>query len=270
MRHHWPSTDPRQLRIIILGALVLLAAVWSPAAGQSASQEDSLQNPSSPSLQAIPTEPTPSPLSSPTFGLAESHLQKLATKRGRQRKISGGLSLGIGTGMAVIGGILLSEADGTNSFGDALNTYLGQYYLLIGVSGVVIGTVTLAVPSPQEKSYREVLNYGDQLEREQQAEKELYDLARKAKVNRVIGSVVTGTILTALVLSDDSSSDMDLWIPLMAGSLIFNFARKSLEERTLQAYLEEKRNDAGSKLSMDLGAGPTPGGGGVVQLRLRF
>lgn len=248
-------------------SLLLLATGWNPLFAQQSAETQSY--PVLDSLQ-IPVDLKTANIKPSSLGLAEGYLGELATKRGRQRKLLGGLSLGFGTGMAVIGGLLLSDADGEDTFSDAINSYYGQYYLTSGILVIVAGTIRLAIPSQQEKRYQGVLNYEDQLLRERQAEKELYELAKKARKGRVISSIFSAAGLTYLLFSRDNNSDSDFFIPIMAGSLIYSIGLKSLEERSLQQYLEEKAAYDRPKFSMELGAGPTTGGGGVVQLRLHF
>ncbi|MDX1586990.1 MAG: hypothetical protein R3222_09605 [Balneolaceae bacterium] len=198
------------------------------------------------------------------YGLAVPYLDTLATKRARQRKAMGGVSIGMGIGSGIFGTVLLSKSndDGLHDIDHAF----GKLFLITGITSTIGGILTLSVISRQEKRHREVMNITNPNQRAYAADKALRDLARQARTGRIIGAGISA--LGIAYFMGTAESEQDVWTYYFIGVTLLNLATKSLEERILREYQKQRERTGGADFS--IGAGIHPSGSGVLQIKVSF
>lgn len=189
-----------------------------------------------------------------TPSLAEIYMARLARNTKTNRMLGGALALGIG-GVGVGVGIALASGD-PDTFPGVLGRALGTVTIIAGGLAVGAGVYALAVPSAEEREYRDVRAMTDPAQRETASRLALPRLAARGRRNRII----TGVIFSALsVLSFASSSGDDARSAAFSGALwgglaAYSFLVKSPSERASRDYLEE--SEARKSPQFFLGVGP--------------
>jgi hypothetical protein len=181
-------------------------------------------------------------------------MQRLAKKTKTNRMLGGALALGVG-GVGVGVGIALASGD-PETFPGAFGRIFGTATIIAGGLAVGAGIYELAVPSAEEKEYRDVRAMTDPAQRETASRLALPRLAARGRRNRII----TGAIFSAIsVLSFASSSGDNASSALFSGALwgglaAYSFLVKSPAERASRGYLE----DSGARKSPPFffGVGP--------------
>ncbi len=197
--------------------------------------------------------------------LAEQYLSRLAAKSERQRKLGGGISLGLGALCAAGGIAMLGEEDDWLG----LNKAFGTGGVIMGGIGFAGGILALSIPSPAERAFKRIRPIEDPAQRERACADALADLAKTGRRARMIGGAVTcATGAACALLIDREAGTNGYWmIAASTASLaLVQFLVKSQAERTYRAFLEQ----GGVKPVPDLVLGIGPRGSLRAGLSLAF
>jgi hypothetical protein len=180
---------------------------------------------------------------------AERYLFDLAESSRRARKLGYvGLVLGAALtagGIAFLAGI--DDSDGIEGFFEAL---AGMSLVAAGAVGVIGGMFTLAVASGPERRYEFVRGLSDPGERERASREALSSLSRSGKTKRLI---VAG-LFSALAVISAARGDEAQAALIPGGLAIYQFLRKSREERAYAAFLATEGVPA-ERISVGFGPG---------------
>lgn len=208
----------------------------------------------SPGFSLAPAqEPTPK---------AEWYLRDLA-ESSRHARTGGTISLGIGAALTAAGVIMIAGVKDSEDFGDFFTALGGVLCLGMGGTFMIGGAGTLIVASGPVRRYKAVMAIADPIERERAGRLALSSLARSGKTKRY---AVSGILSALAIVTVTTSANPEVAL-VPAGLAVYQFFRKSREERAYAAFL------AGGDVipeSIDIGFGPGPRGGFRVALTASF
>jgi hypothetical protein len=195
--------------------------------------------------------------------LAEGYLKRLAERKKKSRKNWGAVGLwggGICLGLGAAVWAAAEKKGGWESWGTGL---AGAMLVATGAVGVVVGALSLAIPSGAERELEDVLRISDLAQRERASHEALSSLAARGKKSRIISCIVLAGFSAYFLSSKERNYEpAGFWGALAVSSLI----RKTPEERAFQNYQKDREQQ--KKLGFHLGIGPH--GGVKVGLSLSY
>jgi len=204
-------------------------------------------------------------MSSPS--LAEGYLKRLAERKKKSRRTWGAIGL-IGGGICLgLGAATLSSVEeeaGWGAFWEAVGESMaGTMLVATGVMGVVVGTLSLAIPSSAERELEDVLKISDAAQRKRACQDALSSLAARGKKSRILSCILLAGVSAYSLFS----KERDYYSAGTFGAFaVYSLIRKTPEERAFQNY--QKVREQQKKLGFHLGIGPH--GGVKVGLSLSY
>jgi len=162
--------------------------------------------------------------------LAEQYLFRLAKTSKSQRMVVGGISLAVGAGLLAKGISMLKQENGV------IIKIGGLYAVLLGSGFLGSGTLFFMVPSPAERTTKQIQAIVDRIQRERSCEDALVRLAKTARTVRLVQS----GIFAFLAASATASMGVDIVPTVLAASALYSILVKSPAEKANRAYLEKK------------------------------
>ncbi len=183
--------------------------------------------------------------------LAEGYLERLAERKKKSRKtwgafglIGGGLFIGLGASVISSAG----EGNGWEGFGAAL---AGVMFIAAGTGGIIVGTLSLALPSGAEREHKNVLRISDPAQRERACRSALSSLASRGKRRRMLTGILSAVYFFGYILSSKEAYYDKEEIYMEAATFgvlsVYEFTRKSAAERAYQNYLKETEHQSRNK-----------------------
>jgi hypothetical protein len=237
-------------KIISLFLVILLIALSQNLVAQD---ESSFRENFSLSMQSESASPS----------LAEVYLKRLAERKKASRRTRGTAGL-IGGGICLgLGAALWSSAEGDNGWEGFFEGLAGAGLVIIGGTGVLVGGLTLALPSGAERELADVLRITDPAQREAASQEALSYLAARGKRYRIITSIGLAGLSVYSLFGKNRNYNI---AGIFGASAVYSLLRKTPEERAFRNYQHARY----PQKNWDFHLGIGPHGSVMVSLSLSY